>query len=49
MNTAEEIREAMIDYQQTQFGGWPWEGKEMVHPRAVNRYALHADGTVEKK
>ena len=47
MNTAEEIREAMRDYGRTQFGGWPWQKAEMVHPREKGRFALHANGREE--
>ena len=49
MNTQEEIREAMMDYQRTQFGGWPWPEDEHVHPRERGRFALHADGKEEHK
>lgn len=45
MNTAEEIRETMKEYGKTQFGGWPWNEKEVAHPRDKGRFALHSDGT----
>ncbi len=48
MNTEEEIQEAYQEYQRTQFGGWPWPHHEQVHPRDKKRFALHADGRVEK-
>jgi redox-sensitive bicupin YhaK (pirin superfamily) len=48
MNTPEEIRQAMIDYQQTQFGGWPWPSEEPVHGREQGRFARHADGHTEQ-
>lgn len=47
MNTVEEIRETMKDYQRTQFGGWPWPNIEQVHDRTKGRFALHADGREE--
>ncbi|WP_340199013.1 pirin family protein [Ascidiimonas sp. W6] len=49
MNTEEEIRTAMKEYGQTQFGGWPWPETEVVHPKKKGRFALYADGTEEKK
>lgn len=49
MNSQEEIQQAFQEYQQTQFGGWPWPGKEYVHPREKGRFALYADGTEEVK
>ena len=49
MNTPEEIRQAMMDYGRTEFGGWPWPNREQVHDRAKGRFALHADGTEELK
>lgn len=49
MNTQEEIREAMRDYGKTQFGGWPWAEREVVHPQPKGRFALHSDGREEIK
>ncbi len=49
MNTRTEIQEAMEDYQRTQFGGWPWPGRDQVHPREKGRFATHLDGTVENR
>jgi redox-sensitive bicupin YhaK (pirin superfamily) len=48
MNTQQEIREAIADYQRTQFGGWPWPSDAPVHPRTDGRFARHADGRVER-
>ena len=47
MNTAEEIREAIRDYRSDGFGGWPWPDAAPVHPRASDRFAIHADGRRE--
>ena len=44
MNTQAEIREAMMEFQQTQFGCWPWPRPDHVHPRERGRFALYADG-----
>jgi len=49
MNTTAEIRQAMVDYQRTGFGGWPWDRDDPVHPRDAGRFARHSDGTVEEK
>lgn len=49
MNTEDEIRETMREYGKTQFGGWPWEEREVAHPRDKGRFALHSDGTEEIK
>jgi quercetin 2,3-dioxygenase len=48
MNSEAEIRQAFIDYQQTRFGGWPWESDFPVHPRDEGRFAQHADGRIER-
>ncbi|MFK8038121.1 MAG: pirin family protein [Crocinitomicaceae bacterium] len=49
MNTAEEIREAMRDYGKTQFGGWPWNEREVVHAKNKGRFASHSDGREDVK
>lgn len=48
MNTEEEIRQAFIDYQRTQFGGWPWPSPEPNHGPEKGRFAIHADGRLEE-
>lgn len=49
MNYEAEIREAFSEYRSTQFGGWPWESYEMVHPRDKGRFAIYADGRKEER
>jgi len=48
MNTRAEIQQAIVDYQRTRFGGWPWPSDDPVHPREEGRFAKHADGKVER-
>ena len=48
MNTRAELEQAFRDYQQTQFGGWPFGDNAPVHPRDAGRFAAHADGRVER-
>ncbi len=48
MNTAEEIHQAISDYRATQFGGWPWDRHDHVHPREQGRFARYADGKTER-
>ena len=47
MNTREEIQQAYRDYQETRFGGWPWQQADQLHPRDKGRFALYADGREE--
>ncbi len=49
MNTQEEIYEAFQEYEQTQFGGWPWPKHEQAHDRSKGRFALHGNGREENK
>lgn len=47
MNTHAEIQQAMSEFQQTQFGGWPWPTYEHVHPREKSRFAKYPNGVEE--
>lgn len=49
MNTPEELRQAVVDYNRTQFGGWPWDRSDPVHARSDGRFAIHADGRIEHR
>lgn len=49
MNTREEIIEAFNEYQQTQFGGWPFDRYDYVHAPNLGRFARYTDGTEEVK
>ncbi|MFZ5469877.1 MAG: pirin family protein [Myxococcota bacterium] len=49
MSSEAELRRAMLDYQRTHFGGWPWASDDPVHGRKEGRFAQHADGRVERK
>jgi quercetin 2,3-dioxygenase len=48
MNTQQEIHQAIADYRATQFGGWPWQSDDHVHPREEGRFAKYPDGTIEQ-
>ena len=48
MNTRQEIYETMLEYQRTQFGGWPWPSDEPEHSREEGRFARHPDGKIER-
>lgn len=49
MNTNEEVQQAMNDFQNTQFGGWPWPKKDQVHDELKGRFAKHSNGRLEDK
>lgn len=49
MNTMDEIQETMMEFQRTQFGGWPWKDREKSHGADLKRFAIHADGREEIK
>ncbi|QDH80999.1 pirin family protein [Echinicola soli] len=49
MNSTQEIHQAMTEFQQTQFGGWPWPNHEPTHAKEKGRFAIHADGREEVK
>ena len=47
MNTQAEIQQAMSEFRQTEFGGWPWDSYEHVHAREKSRFAKYPDGKEE--
>lgn len=47
MNSQSEIRQAITDYQNTEFGGWPWPRRDQVHPRTIGRFAKYSNGSEE--
>ena len=49
MNTQAEIQQAMSEYRQTEFGGWPWPSHEHVHPIGKGRFARYPNGVEEVK
>jgi len=40
---------AMLEYHQTQFGGWPWSSYDHVHKKSKGRFALYPDGSLITK
>jgi quercetin 2,3-dioxygenase len=48
MNSRDQIQQAILDFQRTGFGGWPWPSDGPVHPREAGRFARHADGTLDQ-
>lgn len=47
MNTQKEIQEAYMDFQKTEFGGWPFDRYDPVHSCGNSRFARYPDGTEE--
>jgi quercetin 2,3-dioxygenase len=47
-SSSEELDRAIAEYRRTQFGGWPWQGDEPVHPAGEGRFARHPDGRIER-
>ncbi len=48
LNDEAGIRQAMADYQETRFGGWPWPADDPVHGEEPRRFARHGDGRTEE-
>lgn len=44
MNSREEILQAFQDYEQTQFGGWPWDQNDPVNTPKDKRFASYDHG-----
>ena len=49
MNSPEQLQQAVRDYHATQFGGWPWPSPAHTHARTEGRFAVHADGKIERR
>lgn len=47
MNSPDEIQQAIRDFRETGFGGWPWDRYDHVHPRDQGRFARYANGKTE--
>lgn len=47
MNSREELQQAFSDYQQSQFGGWPWPRADQVHDKDKPRFADYGSLVVD--
>jgi quercetin 2,3-dioxygenase len=47
MNSREEIQRAFMDYQATQFGGWPFAQHDPNHGKDSKRFVIRANGSRE--
>ena len=47
MNSQQEIKQAIADYQEDQFGGWSWQGLDPDHGAKRRRFARFHDGSEE--
>lgn len=48
MNTKQEIIQTFDDYNKTQFGGWSWKRKDMIHGKKIEKFAKYPNGKIEK-
>jgi len=46
MNDRAGIEQALADYRETGFGGWPWPTDDPVHERSAARFARDPSGTL---
>jgi redox-sensitive bicupin YhaK (pirin superfamily) len=49
MNTRAEIQEAFAEYEETQFGGWPWDRNDPINPVDSPRFASYRHGEKEDR
>jgi len=49
MKSHKVLQQAAMDYQRTQFGGWPCPEYVHTHGKERGRFAQHADGRLEEK
>lgn len=49
MNSQAEVQQLIMNFQRTEFGGWPWPSHSNTHDPKAGRFALHADGRKEVK
>ncbi|MFD0861380.1 pirin family protein [Sungkyunkwania multivorans] len=44
-NSQQEMNEAIAEYRATEFGGWPWDRHDPIHPKEKGRFAIYEDGS----